>query len=35
VFAGVDEARTRELIGTLPYFPYMSMVEYVDLVKQF
>ncbi|MBV6403957.1 MAG: hypothetical protein IT228_03640 [Flavobacteriales bacterium] len=35
VFAGVDEGRTRELIGTLPYFPYMAKVEYLDLMKQF
>lgn len=35
IFIGVGEARTRELIGGLPYFPYMSTVDYVALNKQF
>ena len=35
IFNGVDGDRTKELIGGLPYFPFMSKVEYVELVKQF
>ena len=32
---GVEEARAKELIGTLPYFPYMAKVVYSHLDKQF
>ncbi|MBP6390810.1 MAG: hypothetical protein KA352_07935 [Flavobacteriales bacterium] len=35
VFNGVDGDRLRELIGNLPYFPFMSKVEYFELDKQF
>lgn len=35
VFSGVDGDRAKELIGILPYFPYMATVEYRELVKQF
>jgi Muconolactone delta-isomerase len=35
IFNGVDDNRTKELIGGLPYFPYMSKVEYFELDKQF
>ena len=35
IFNGVGGDRTKELIGGLPYFPYMSNVEYFDLDKQF
>jgi hypothetical protein len=35
IFQHVDEAKTRELIETLPYFPYMSNIEYHNLNKQF
>jgi len=35
IFNGVDGDRTKELIGGLPYFPYMSRVDYVELDKQF
>lgn len=35
IFQNVDEPKTKELIGTLPYFPYMSKIEYHNLNKQF
>jgi uncharacterized protein with GYD domain len=35
IFQNVDEAKTRELIEILPYFPYMSNIEYHNLNKQF
>ena len=35
IFNGVDGDRTKELIEGLPYFPYMSRVDYVELDKQF
>ena len=35
IFQNVDETKTKELIETLPYFPYMANVEYLNLNKQF
>ncbi|WP_338869881.1 hypothetical protein WBJ53_21310 [Spirosoma sp. SC4-14] len=35
IFQDIDETRTKELIETLPYFPYMSKIEYHNLNKQF
>ncbi len=35
IFQNLDENKTRELISTLPYFPYMSKIEYHVLNKQF
>lgn len=35
IFQNVDTAKTKELIEILPYFPYMSKIEYHNLVKQF
>jgi hypothetical protein len=35
IFQNVDESKTRELIETLPYFPFMSNIEYHNLIKQF
>jgi len=35
IFQNIDENKTRELIGTLPYFPYMAKIEYHNLNKQF
>jgi len=35
IFQNVDEPTTKELIETLPYFPYMSNIEYHNLNKQF
>lgn len=35
IFQNIDEARTKELIEILPYFPYMAKIEYYNLNKQF
>lgn len=35
IFQNVDEARTKELIEILPYFPFMAKIEYHNLNKQF
>jgi len=35
LFQNIDERTTRELIETLPYFPYMTKTEYHNLNKQF
>ena len=35
IFQNIDEAKTKELIEILPYFPYMEKVEYHNLNKQF
>lgn len=35
VFQNVDEAATKGLIESLPYFPYMEKIEYHYLNKQF
>jgi len=35
IFENVDEAKAKELIASLPYFPYMSKVDYHILNKQF
>jgi len=35
IFQNVDEIKTKQLIETLPYFPYMSKIEYHNLNKQF
>ena len=35
IFRDVDETKTKELIETLPYFPYMAKIEYHHLNKQF
>lgn len=35
IFQNVDEPQTKELIESLPYFPYMSNIEYHNLNKQF
>lgn len=35
IFQNVDEAKTKELIEILPYFPYMKKIEYHYLDKQF
>ena len=32
---GVELGRAKELIGALPYFPYMAQVQYFELEKQF
>lgn len=35
IFKNIDEAKTKELITTLPYFPYMAKIDYHNLNKQF
>jgi hypothetical protein len=35
IFQNVDETRAKELIETLPYFPFMAKIEYHNLNKQF
>ena len=35
LLSGVELGRAKELIGSLPYFPYMAQVQYVELDKQF
>lgn len=35
IFKNIDEVKVKELIKTLPYFPYMANIEYYNLDKQF
>ncbi len=35
IFKKVDEHKTKELIESLPYFPFMAKIEYHQLNKQF
>ena len=35
IFQELDEARTREMIESLPYFPFMEKIDYHLLNKQF
>jgi hypothetical protein len=35
LFQNVDEVEARELIESLPYYPYMTKIEYHNLNKQF
>jgi hypothetical protein len=35
IFQNIDEVKTKELIEILPYFPYMSRIDYHNLNKQF
>jgi hypothetical protein len=35
LFQNVDEVEARELIESLPYYPYMAKIEYHNLNKQF
>jgi len=35
IFKDIDELKTKKLIETLPYFPYMAKMEYHNLNKQF
>jgi hypothetical protein len=34
IFKNVEESKTKELIETLPYFPFMAKIEYHNLSKQ-
>jgi hypothetical protein len=35
IFQNIDEGKTKRLIETLPYFPFMAKIEYHNLNKQF
>lgn len=35
MFKDIDGVKTKELIETLPYFPYMAKIEYHTFNKQF
>ncbi|MDE3249441.1 MAG: hypothetical protein KGO82_12320 [Bacteroidota bacterium] len=35
IFQSVDESRAKQLIESLPYFPYMAKIDYHILNKQF
>ena len=35
IFQDIDETKARELIESLPYFPYMANIAYHNLHKQF
>lgn len=35
IFQNIDEAKTKDLIEILPYFPYMAEINYHNLNKQF
>lgn len=35
IFQNVDDNKAKELIESLPYFPYMERIDYHILVKQF
>ena len=35
LFQNIEEGKAKELIESLPYFPYMSKIEYHNLNKQF
>lgn len=35
IFSNMDEAKAKELIASLPYFPYMAKIEYHHLNRQF
>ena len=34
LFKELDETQAREMIATLPLFPYLKPVEYLGLIKQ-
>lgn len=35
IFQNIDESKTKQLIETLPYFPYMTKIDYHNLNKLF
>ena len=35
IFSDIDEPKVRELIESLPYYPFMNKIEYHYLDKQF
>ena len=34
LFKEMEEGKARDMIGTLPLFPYLKPVEYLGLIKQ-
>ena len=35
IFKNIEENKTKKLIESLPYFPYMATIEYHNLDQQF
>lgn len=35
IFQTINESKVKDLIESLPYFPYMAKIEYHNLNKQF
>lgn len=35
IFKNIDESKAKELIETLPYFPYMATIDYHNLNQMF
>ncbi len=35
ILQNIDESKTKELIESLPYYPYMERIAYYNLKKQF
>ena len=35
ILQNIDESKTKELIESLPYYPYMEKIAYYNLNKQF
>ncbi len=35
ILQNIDESKTKELIESLPYYPYMERIAYYNLNKQF
>ncbi|MBK8472826.1 MAG: hypothetical protein IPL33_12065 [Sphingobacteriales bacterium] len=35
IFKNIDESKAKELIETLPYFPYMATIDYYNLNQIF
>lgn len=35
ILQNIDESKTKELIESLPYYPYMERITYYNLNKQF
>ncbi len=35
IFQNINEKQTKELLATLPYFPFMEKIDYHNLNKQF
>lgn len=35
IFKDMEENKAKELVSTLPLFPYIKTIEYLGLIKQF